>query len=204
LSNRGGTTTSLKKHIEDLDLTPFNTVILQFGGNDADRDIEIHDFNRNYLNIIQEIQKCNEVKHIVVGGIVPRTKKNTEKYNKELKSICRQENIDFVNHLENFLLKNGKIVNGLLYSDGVHLTKDGTSLLINNINDKVGILKHENDKNETPPNGAPKRNKNVHVRPPRRRPCFNCGENNHSQNQCRFNARLECFQSHGLGHKAKL
>jgi hypothetical protein len=22
---------------------------LQFGGNDADRDIEIHDFNRNYL-----------------------------------------------------------------------------------------------------------------------------------------------------------
>ena len=49
-----------------------------------------------------------------------------------------------------------------------------------------------------------KRNKNVHVRPPRRRPCFNCGENNHSQNQCRFNARLECYQCHSLGHKAKL
>jgi hypothetical protein len=48
--------------------------------------------------------------------LVPRTKKNTEKYNKELNSICRQENIDFVNHSENFLLKNGKIVNGLLYS----------------------------------------------------------------------------------------
>ena len=90
----------------------------------------------------------------------------------------------FVNHSENFLLKNGKIVNGLLYSDGVHLTKDGTSLLINNINDKVGILKHRNYQNETPPNGAPQRNKNVHVRPPPRRPCFNCGENNHSQNQC--------------------
>lgn len=103
------------------------------------------------------------MKHIVVGGIVPRTKKNTEKYNKELNSICRQENIDFVNHSENFLLKNGKIVNGLLYSDGVHLTKDGTSLLINNISDKVGILKHKNDQNETLPNGAPKGNKNVHA-----------------------------------------
>jgi uncharacterized protein YfkK (UPF0435 family) len=53
--------------------------------------------------------------------------------------------------LQNFLLKNGKIVNGLLYSDGVHLAKDGTSLLINNINDKVGILKHKNYQNETPP-----------------------------------------------------
>jgi alkyl hydroperoxide reductase subunit AhpC len=53
--------------------------------------------------------------------------------------VCRQENIDFVNHSENFLLKNGKIVNGLLYSDGVHLTKNGTSLLINNINDKVAL-----------------------------------------------------------------
>ena len=90
----GGTTASLKKHIEDLDLTPFKTVILQFGGNDADRDIEIHDSNRNYLNIILEIQKCNEAKHIVVGGIVPRTNKNTEQYNKKLNSICRQENID--------------------------------------------------------------------------------------------------------------
>jgi hypothetical protein len=46
---------------------------------------------------------------------------------------------------------------------GVHLTKDGTSLLINNINDKVGILKHKNDQNETPQNGAPKGNKNVHA-----------------------------------------
>jgi hypothetical protein len=64
----------------------------------------------------------------------------------------------------------------------IHLTKDGTSLLINNINDKVGILKHRNDQNETSSNGAPKRNKNVHVRRPRRHPCFTCAENNHSQN----------------------
>jgi hypothetical protein len=27
-----------------------------------------------------------------------------------------------------------------------------------------------------------------------RRPCFNCGENNQSQNQCRNNARVECYQ----------
>jgi hypothetical protein len=43
------------------------------------------------MNIIQEIQVCNEVKHIVVGGIVPRSKPSTEKYNKELNSICLQE-----------------------------------------------------------------------------------------------------------------
>jgi hypothetical protein len=43
------------------------------------------------MNIIQEIQICNEVKHIVVGGIVPRSKPITEKYNKELNSICLQE-----------------------------------------------------------------------------------------------------------------
>ena len=44
-------TTSLKKNVEKLDLKTFNTVILQVGGNGADRDIEIHDFNRNYMNI---------------------------------------------------------------------------------------------------------------------------------------------------------
>jgi hypothetical protein len=51
-TNRGGTTTSLKKHIEDLDLTPFNTVILQFGGNDADRDIEIQGFVDNLVTVV--------------------------------------------------------------------------------------------------------------------------------------------------------
>jgi lysophospholipase L1-like esterase len=63
---------TLASYIEDLDLTPFNTVILQFGGNDADRDNEIHDFNRNYLNIIQEIQKCNEFHfgHFHVSGFL--------------------------------------------------------------------------------------------------------------------------------------
>ena len=68
----------------------------------------------------------------------------------------------------------------------------------------MGILNRTNDQHETPRNDAPKRNKIVHVRPPRRRPCFNCGENNHSQNQCRFNARFECYQCHSLGHKARL
>ena len=42
------------------------------GGNGADRDIEIHDFNRNYMNIIQEILKCNEVKHIRDSSSVVR------------------------------------------------------------------------------------------------------------------------------------
>ena len=37
-----------------------------------------------------------------------------------------------------------------------------------------------------------------------RRPCFNCGENNQSQNQYRNNARVECYQYHSLGHKARL
>jgi len=58
-------------------------------------------------------------------------------------------------------------------------------------------------KHETQRNDAPKRNKIVHVCPPNRRPCFNCGENNHSQNQCRFNARLECYKCHS-GPKARL
>jgi hypothetical protein len=56
------------------------------------------------------------------------------------------------------------------------------------------ILRRKNDQHETPRNDAPKRNKNVHVCPPRRRPCFNFGENNHSQNQTQL-ALLRRFPS---------
>ena len=52
-------------------------------------------------------------------------------------------------------------------------------------------------------NDASKGNKNVPVCLLHRCPCFNCGENNHSQNQSRNNARVECYLYHSLGHKAR-
>ena len=69
---------------------------------------------------------------------------------------------------------------------------------------KKRIPSCKNDQHATPRNDAQKRSRNVHVSSPHRRPCFNCGENNHLQNQCRFNARLEYYQCHSLGHKARL
>ncbi|CAC5426457.1 unnamed protein product [Mytilus coruscus] len=58
-----------------------------------------------------------------------------------LRSLNAEENVEFINHMDTFMLMNGKIANNLLNPvDGVHLTDDGTKTLINNFHAVVPIL----------------------------------------------------------------
>ena len=142
--------------------------------------------------------------------------------------------IEFVNHYDNFVLRNGKLVSGLLAKDGVHLTNAGTSVLLSNFNDVKPITESsatlqqrhnqpeiyyaanrlstmkKNPKNyngfnqventymynESRTNfrgneSSGRTSRNYDIRPENRRPCYNCGEANHSVNYCRYQQRLQ-------------
>ncbi|CAC5395377.1 unnamed protein product [Mytilus coruscus] len=43
-TNRGGTVQSIKRHISSIDLSPYTTLILQFGGNDVGNKISVQNF----------------------------------------------------------------------------------------------------------------------------------------------------------------
>lgn len=45
---------------------------------------------------------------------------------------------------------------------------------------------------------------NNYNRPMRKRGCYNCGEYNHRQSNCRYDHQLKCNFCHEYGHKSRL
>ncbi|CAC5397638.1 unnamed protein product [Mytilus coruscus] len=63
-TNRGALVSDLERKIEEIDLSPFSTIVLQFGGNDA--KLSIQTFKRKYKNVIQSA-KTMELKLSLLG-----------------------------------------------------------------------------------------------------------------------------------------
>ncbi|CAC5385019.1 unnamed protein product [Mytilus coruscus] len=135
-TNRGATISDFEKKIAEIDFSPFSTIVLQFGGNDAKMREEV--FKSKYKNVVQSA-RMNGISNIIIGGCLPRSKTNLNHINKALIEISKEEKIKFIRHMDNFVLRNGEIVPGLISTDGVHLTQAGTEKLIDNINRVIKI-----------------------------------------------------------------
>ncbi|CAC5375655.1 CNBP [Mytilus coruscus] len=103
--------TQIGEKIEEIDLSPFSTIVLQFGRNDAKMREEV--FKSKYKHVVQST-RSNGISNIIIGGCL-------------------------ASHMGNFVLRNREIVPGLISSDGVHLTQAGTEKLIDNINRVIKI-----------------------------------------------------------------
>ncbi|VDI49713.1 Hypothetical predicted protein [Mytilus galloprovincialis] len=68
-TNRGALVSDFEGKIEEIDLSPFATIVLQFGGIDSKLSIETS--KRKYKNVIQSA-KNNGIKTIIIGGCLPR------------------------------------------------------------------------------------------------------------------------------------
>ena len=142
-TNRGGTVLSIKQHLQSYDLSPFSNIILQFCGNDAGNKIPIPQFRDTYKSLLVALKEEDESKRLIVGGLVPRENIDMSEYNDCLMKLCDEIDIEFISHLDSLFLKNGKMVQGLLYQPAIHLTKSGTSVLLENMNDVLQILNQE-------------------------------------------------------------
>ncbi|CAC5419707.1 unnamed protein product [Mytilus coruscus] len=187
-TNRGALVSDLERKIEEIDLSPFSTIFLQFGGNDA--KLSIQTFKRKYKNVIQSA-KNNRIKTIIIGGCLPRSKTNLEHINQALSEISIEENVTFINHLDSFVLCNGEIVPGLIHTDGVHLTNSGTTKLIDNIN-KVISIRNVNSSVQS---------YQTYDRNTWDSYCYNCKSNHHTLSNCKHDQRIKCNICFRLGHK---
>ena len=61
-------------------------------------------------------------------------------FNAGLSQLCSDRNIEFIDNDDNFKARNKTINECLLFSDGVHLTTSGSSLLANNLNVDAKII----------------------------------------------------------------
>ena len=124
----------------NIDVSPYHTVVIHVGGNDAEDGKDKGQFISIYEELIRYL-KSNGCQ-VVVSGILPRKNSDIRPYNNVLQQLCRDENIDFVSHIDIFMTKYG-ITRKLFRNDLTHLNNFGIIKFLRSLGNHVNLFKSE-------------------------------------------------------------
>ena len=185
-SHSGARVNTIRHKIREMDLAPYNKIVLQVGGNDISNRRPVRRVMEDYNALITEIrEKTDGRADVFVSGIPPRVDVNVVHLNNALEDLCEAHNVTFIKQLDSFIDSYGYVKLNLYQLDDLHLSNRGTVQLLYNINRFVPILRHKQSEN----------NKSY---------CANCGEENHVTEKCKYGKSVRCHNCHRDGHKKKL
>ena len=149
------------------------------------------------MSLLENLQ--TDDRRLVVSGLLPRESVDLEPYNNKLKDLCAENDLEFVNHFDSFLLASGDIPEMYFHKDKTHLNMSGTRKFLMNIDSVCKVR-----------NAVPLSNRNEHGSRsvkgyqgsrggrgplPRAGPryslkyCHICAMKNHTTKECWFNGR---------------
>ena len=107
------------------------TLILHVGGNDADSGVDLESFEDNYVSLLNDLSADD--RRIIVSGLTPRESVDLKPFNRTLKSICEENDLQFIDNYDRFLLASGEMPESYFQDDKTHLNVSGTRKLLTNI-----------------------------------------------------------------------
>ena len=137
----GAKTTQLERHmLVSLDEYTYDGAIIHAGINDILRgsNEEITQIPDNLMKIVRTCQSYN-IGKIFISGIVPnkKTDENIEDINNQIKGLCLEQNIEYINP--------PLITEGHFWRDGTHLLDSGKVLLANKFADAINNYNFESN-----------------------------------------------------------
>ena len=135
----GATIESLTSRLEHYDIDNCKTIILHVGGNDADNGVDLDTFVDNYTTLLSQLNSDDRT--IIVSGLLPRGSVDLEPYNDRLRTLCLENDIDFVDHFDGFLLASGELPASYYMKDKTHLNATGTRKLLQSIDQTCKITR---------------------------------------------------------------
>lgn len=96
----GATVDSLKTKLGEYDIDKCKTIILHVGGNDADNGTDAESFCDSYVSLLDNL--LADDRRLIVSGLLPRESVDLEPYNDKLKSLCDENNIEYIEHFDGF------------------------------------------------------------------------------------------------------
>ncbi|MCG8046529.1 MAG: hypothetical protein N0E48_12970, partial [Candidatus Thiodiazotropha endolucinida] len=89
---------------------------------------------------------------IIVSRLFPMESVDLKPYNQKLKDICNENDIEFIDNFDSFLLASGDMPESYFYADKLHLNVLGTKKLLSNIHKVQNICR--NPKQNRPAHGV--------------------------------------------------
>ena len=184
----GATIQSLKSKLQEYDIENCKTIILHVGGNDADNGSDLDSFQDDYIELMDSL--ASDDRRLIVPGLLSRA--TVEPYNKQLKLLCDENHVDFIDHYDGFLLASGELPATYFHRDKLHLNVGGTRKLLHNVDRLCKVTGSPSSSTAEPQKHRPRnivpterRSRRTHVQTF----CHICSMRNHNTYECYFNSR---------------
>ncbi|CAG2252470.1 unnamed protein product [Mytilus edulis] len=181
-TNRGARIIDIINIVKDADIRQYQSIIVHIGGNDISNGATLNLIHDNYESLLYLLRsKADMNTNIIVSSVPPRKDTNVEPFNRILIDLCDYYNLQYIDHSKCFYDDYGYVKKTLYQRDGIHLTKMGTMVFLQNIDQYVKILKLSSNNDY----------------------CQYCGERGHDLTTCRHGKPVSCFSCNSFGHKKK-
>lgn len=157
------------------------TVVIYIGGNNAasdnaDINKDTNELKETVKNLLQQGRK------VFLSTVAPRSDCNISTLNSNIHKIGRETSCGIIESDRAFVYGNGSIARHYFNSDGIHLSPQGTRMLISTIN-RVHCITRRHQQNDD-------RHYNRSTQPMNFQQqatihCFHCGLSNHVSRDCR-------------------
>ena len=134
-----------------------------------------------------------------MSGLLPRESVDLEPYNEKLKSLRDENDLEYIDHFDGFLLATGEIPETYFHNDKPHLNMSGTRTFLLNIDAVCKVTNGANVANRSEQarlqvkvyQGSRRKTGPPQRRGPRSSPnhCHVCSMNNHTTRECWFNGQ---------------
>ena len=199
----GATIDVVKTKLGEYDIDNCKTIILHVGGNDADNGTDPEEFCDSYISLLDSL--VADDRRIIVSGLLPRRGVDLESFNNKLKAVCAENDIEYVDHYDSFILASGEMAEMYFFKDRIHLNRSGTRKFLSNIDNVFKILGVANSVSRYQqtfssnkrfqgfrPIAVPRQRNNPRMST---KYCHICSLNNHNTAECWFNGRNTRQQS---------
>ena len=104
----------------------------------------------SYVELLNSLEVDN--RRIIVSGLLPRPSVDLKSYHEILKAICEENDIQYIDHYNSFVLASREMPESYFHKDKLHLWISGTEKLLSNINKihTITMNKTDNDHSSVP------------------------------------------------------
>ena len=107
-----------------MNLEPYEKNILHIGQSDVTSGADVATVMSNMHTLLLDLRAKFTV---VVSGLLPRKGYDINAFNSEMKQLCQEYDVAFIDHYKSFVIASGEMPRSFFYGNKINLRPAGTA-----------------------------------------------------------------------------